>query len=188
MNLMKMMAMKVVRFEGGEISVYDRSMVLVPTETILEFHGILEKKVGRAEADALMREIGKGLTRHSTKRYMGKKKELRPVFQKLTTGDPSIEMGREVFKMSGLGDIYIKEVTKDSGKFVVGTKNSPIAKEHLRTRGRSKEPTCSFLLGIIGGVLDSSKEAEFSASEVRCMATGLSDECIFEFRKLTRPG
>ncbi|HSB47048.1 MAG TPA: 4-vinyl reductase, partial [Candidatus Bilamarchaeum sp.] len=155
---------------------------------LVDFHEILEKKAGREEADSIMLDIGKNLTTTSTKRYIDKKKELRPVFQKLTTGDPSIEMGREVFKMSGLGDIRILEATGNSDKFLVGTKNSPLAKEHLRTRGKSHAPVCSFLMGIICGVLRGSKQAEYSAKEIQCRATGLSDECVFEFRREAHSG
>ncbi|MFN7990669.1 MAG: 4-vinyl reductase [Candidatus Micrarchaeia archaeon] len=180
---MKLLAMKVVRFEAGEISVYGRGMVLVPAETILEFQESLESELGRQEAERIILRIGENLTGKSTKRYIDKRKDLRPIFKKVTTGDPSIEMGREIFKMSGLGDIQILEVTKDADKFVVGTKNSPLAKEHLRTRGKSRAPVCHFLTGIIRGVLKASKDAEYSAVETRCLAMGNSDECVFEFRK-----
>ena len=80
-DLLKMVAMKVVRFEGGEISVYGRGMVLVPAETILQFREALEKEIGTEKADLRMVEIGKGLTVESTKRYVDNRKNLRPVFQ-----------------------------------------------------------------------------------------------------------
>ena len=128
-----------------------------------------------------MFEIGEGLTVESTKRYVSKKKELRPVFQKTTTGDPSIEMGREVFKMSGMGDTRIIEVTKDSDKFVVETKNSPIAQERLKSKGKSQKPTCSFLMGMMSGVLMGSGQSGYDAREVKCKSMGISDECVFEF-------
>ncbi len=184
-DLMKLVAMKVVRFEDGEITVYGRGMVLVPSETILEFHQALVGRIGRAEADSVMLDIGEGLTKKSTRRYIEKKKELRPLFQKVTTGDPSIEMGKEIFKMSGLGDISIVEVTPERDKFVVATR-SPLAKEYLKTRGKSPSPVCSFLMGIVKGVLHASQDAEFSAKEISCLATGRSDQCVFEFRRKAR--
>lgn len=183
LNLMKLIAMKVVRFENGEMTIYDRNMVIVPAEMLVDFREILGNKLGWKEADGLMLEAGRGLTVKSTRRYVDKKKELRPVFQTLTTGDPSIEMGREVFKMSGLGDIRIVEVSPGADKYVIATKNSPLAKEYLRTRGKSDSPACSFLMGIICGVLHGYRDAEFTAKELRCRATGTSDECVFEFRK-----
>jgi predicted hydrocarbon binding protein len=181
LDLMRLIAMKIVKFDDGQITVYGRRMVLVPAETLVSFREILEKEMGVEGADAAMIRAGKDLTVKSTRRYVDKKKELRPVFQKLTTGDPSIEMGKEIFKMSGLGNISILEVTKD--KYLVGTKNSPLANEYLLSRGKSATPVCSFLMGIVCGVLEGYRHEGYSAKELRCRATGTSDECIFEFRR-----
>jgi predicted hydrocarbon binding protein len=176
-----MLAMKVLRFEEGSITIYNRSMILIPSEMIVSLYEIIKEKAGEKEAERIMFQIGEDQTSQSTKRYLDTKKELRPVFSKVTTGDPAIEMGREVLRMSGLGETRIVEVTKDFNKFVVATKNSPVAKEYLRTRGRSGSPVCFFLMGMMHGVLKGMGQLGYTARETRCHATGLANECVFEF-------
>lgn len=189
LNLAKMLAMKVIRFEGGSISIYDRGMVIMPAEMIIKFKELIGEKIGAAEAEKLMFEAGEFQTMTGSKRYIDKKKELRPVFQKVeATGDPSIEMGREVLKMTGMGETKIVEITKDFNKIVVSTANSPIALEYLKTRGKSDKPVCHYLRGIMSGVIAASGQAGYDSSEVRCKATGISNECVFEFvRKQNKP-
>ncbi len=188
LTLAKMLAMKVIKIEEGAISVYGRPMVLIPAETLILFHETLESKVGEEEADRTMFEIGEALTIESTRRYIRKKDELRPVFKKTTTGDPAIEMGREVFRMSGMGDTKIIEVTKNSDKFVVETRNSPVALEYLRSHGKSSKPVCSFLRGMMSGVLCGSGQSGYTSRESKCKAMGVSGECAFEFVRNEKRG
>jgi len=180
----KLLAIKALRMENGSISIFDRSMVIVPTEVLLKLRETIEKRLGSEEADRLMFETGEFQTSSGSVRYLAKKKDLRPFFQQLPmTGDPSIEMGREILKLTGMGDTTICEITKDFNKVVVSTRNSPLAHEYLKTRGKSKRPVCHYLLGIVSGVLGATGQKGYVAKEISCAATGLSDECIFEFKR-----
>jgi predicted hydrocarbon binding protein len=180
--LRKFLAMKVFTMDGGSITLLERGMVLVPSEMLIKFYELMGEKVGDAEARRIMYEAGKHQTATGSVRYLAMKKELAAIFKSLpNTGDPSIEMGREVLKFTGMGDIRIVGIANGGGKIILSTANSPIALEHLKTRGKSQKPVCDYVRGVMGGVLESFYKRKFDSVEVGCMATGLCDGCTFEF-------
>lgn len=183
--LSKFLATKILRFENGNISLLDRSMVIIPVEVLLKMHEDLEKRHGREEADSVIFEAGRFETLTGSVRYLARRNELRTVFSSVPkTGDPSIEMGREALKFMGKGDILIKEVLKDGKKIVLSTVNSPFAVEYLKTRGKSGRPVCHYLRGVMAGVQEAYYKGTYKAAEVSCKATGKSEECIFEFTRV----
>lgn len=183
--LRKFLAMKVLKMDGGSIILFNRGMVVIPSEMLIKFHELIAAKTGDEEARGLMEEAGRYQTSTGSVRYLAMKKELSGVFQNLkNTGDPSIEMGREVLKFTGMGDIKIKGITQGGSKIILSTANSPIALEYLKTRGKSKRPTCDYLKGVMAGVLESFYKKKFKAVETGCQATGLCEECTFEFTTL----
>lgn len=181
----KMMAMGIIRIEdGGTISVFDRGMVIIATEMLIKFHELIEKDMGRAKADELLFEAGRYHLVTGSARFLARKEELRRMFPVVPlTGDPSLEMGRDAIAFLGLGDIRIKEITKDKSKVILSTRNSPVALEYLKTRGKSKGPVCHYIRGAMAGVLEAAYKKQYAAKEIACMATGLCDECIFELRR-----
>lgn len=179
----KLLAVKEIQLENGDFSILGRRMAILPVEMLLKFHELIARRLGKEEADRLMFEAGEFQTLTGSIRFMARKNELRTMFKQLSTGDPGVEMGREVLRLMGLGDIRVKEITKDMGKVVLGTKNSPEAIEHVKTRGKSSGPVCHYERGVLAGVLGAVYGKSYSAEETACVATGLCDECLFELRR-----
>lgn len=181
----KMVAMGIIRIEnGGTISILDRGMFIMATEMLIKFHELVEKDLGSAKADELMFEIGRYQLLTGSPRFVARKDELRRVFpQAPNTGDPALEMGRDAIEFMGMGNIKIREITKDKGKVILSSSNSPVAREFLKTRGKCKEPVCHYLRGVMEGVLEAVYGRQYKSKELACIATGLSQECIFEFIK-----
>lgn len=183
--LSKLLAMKVVKMENGNIDILDRTMVIMPVEVLIKMDEMLKERMDGREADEFMYEAGKFQTSTGSMRYLARKKELATAFKSVsTTGDASIEMGREVLKLTGMGDIRIKEVVNKGEKVVLGIENSPLAVDHLKSRGKSNAPVCHYVKGVLAGVLEAYYQKKYKAVETSCRATGLSKECIFEFRSL----
>ncbi|MFH2101398.1 MAG: V4R domain-containing protein [Candidatus Micrarchaeota archaeon] len=183
-TLLKLLAVKALRIKDGNIHIFERCMVVLPAEMLIKFQEIISKESGDEKAAELMYEAGTYQTLTGSTRYHDKKGQLRSMFKSLNkTGDPSIEMGREVLKMTGMGDTEIVEVTKGFGRIVVKTKNSPIAEEYLKTRGKSKAPICHYLRGIMNGVIQGAGQKGYRSRELECRATGKCDSCVFEFIK-----
>lgn len=182
--LNKLIAIKAMKIEDGSISIFDRGMVILPSEMLVRLQELMQKRLGKEEADKIMFDAGDYQTRTGSVRYLEKKKDLAFLFNRVSaTGDPAIEMGREVLKLTGMGDIQIREITKEKGKIMLATRNSPIALEYLRTRGKSETPVCHYVKGVISGVLHTVYLDEYEGIETVCQATGRSHECVFEFRK-----
>lgn len=180
--LSKFLATKVLKMENGNLSILDRSMVIIPVEVLLKHHENLCESVGRQEADRLVFEAGKFETTTGSVRYLARKEELRTIFPNVSkTGDPSIEMGRETLKFMGKGDIQIREVLNKGQKIVLSNANSPFALEYIKTRGKSEAPVCHYLKGVMCGVMQAFYKKEYTAVERACKATGKSNECVFEF-------
>lgn len=180
----KMVAMGIIRIDAdGTISVFDRGMFIMATEMLIKFHELIEKDLDSAKADELMFEIGRYQLLTGSPRFIAKKDELRRAFpQAPKTGDPALEMGRDAIEFMGMGNITIREITKDRGKVILSCPNSPVAREYLKTRGRSKVPACHYLRGVMEGVLEAVYGRPYESREVACIATGISQECIFEFK------
>ena len=182
--LSKMIALKVLKFNEGNVTVKDRTVVFIPAEILIFLHEEIARECGAPAADKLMFNAGKHQTVTGSTKYFMEKKELRRVFTRVPeTGDPSLEMGREILKFAGWGDTKIRSIGKN--EIILMTKNSPIAKEYLKKNGKSKKPVCHYLAGILEGVVESVYKGKFKAVEKTCSATGMSDVCIFEFRKST---
>lgn len=181
--LSKLLAMKVVKMENGTIDILDRVMVIMPVEVIIRMHEMLKEKIGEEEAQQFLYDAGKFQTSTGSMRYLAKKKELASSFKNVSaTGDASIEMGREILKLTGMGDIRIKEVVNKGEKVVLGIENSPIALDHIKSRGKSSRPVCHYVRGVLAGVLEAYYQKKYISAETSCRATGLSKECVFEFR------
>lgn len=179
----KMVAMGIIRIEdGGTISVFDRGMFIMATEMLIKFHELIEKDLDSAKADELMFEIGRYQLLTGSPRFIARKDELRRAFpQAPKTGDPALEMGRDAIEFMGMGNITIREITKDKGKIILSCSNSPVAREYVKTRGKCKVPVCHYLRGVMEGVLEAVYGRQYKTRELACIATGLSQECIFEF-------
>ncbi len=180
----KMMAMGIVRIdEGGTISVLDRGMFIMATEMLIRTHEMIEEELGRAKADMMLYEIGRYQLKTGSPRFLAKKDELRRIFpQAPKTGDPALEMGRDAIEFMGMGSILIKEITKDKSRIILSSANSPVALEYVKTRGKSKIPVCHYLRGVMEGVLEAVYGRPYQSKEMACIATGLGESCIFEFR------
>ncbi len=179
-----MLALKVLKFEEGRVSVKDRTIVFMPADVLLQMQQELEKKLGREGAESHMFEMGKYQTVTGSIRYFMEKKELSKIFKRVpNTGDPAIEMGREILKFSGWGDTTIQSISREGGEIVLKTEKSPLAEEFIKIRGKSRQPVCHYLRGLLIGVIESVYEGEFVSVERSCKATGLSEHCIFEFRR-----
>ncbi|MEW6722437.1 MAG: 4-vinyl reductase [Candidatus Micrarchaeota archaeon] len=182
--LSRFIATKILRFDNGNLSILDRSMVIIPVEVLIKLHESMTQKFGEAQADEMVYEAGRFETLTGSVRYLARRNELRTVFNTVSkTGDPSIEMGRESLKFMGKGDIIIKEVLNKGEKVVLSTANSPFALEYLKTRGKSPRPVCHYLRGVMAGVQEAYYGHKYAAVEKSCKATGMSADCIFEFRK-----
>ncbi len=181
--LTKFIATKILKMENGNLSILDRSMIIIPVEVLIKLQEDLEQKIGKQEAMELIYNAGKFETLTGSLRYLERKNELRTIFKSVSkTGDPSIEMGRETLKFMGKGDIRINSVI-NKGEKIQLTSNSPFAKEYLGTRGKSAVPVCHYLRGLMCGVMEMFYQNKYESKELACQATGMCRECVFEFTK-----
>ncbi len=184
MTITKLMAMKLLKIENGNISLFGRLGFIMPADAVLSLHESVETRFGKEAADQVVYDTGYYQSSSGSKKYLERKSEIRSAYATpAATGNVSLEMGREMLKITGLGDIMIKEVIDNGRKVVLATPNSPFAIEHLKTRGKSQRPVCHYLRGVMTGVLESYYKGKYSCEEKACLASGLSTECIFEFRK-----
>lgn len=181
-TITKLVAMKELEMENGRIMLLGRSAIFIPAEMLLRLHDLISEEVGLEKADEILFRIGMEQTSGGTSKYMERKKEFATMFKRVSsTGDPGIEMGREMLKFIGVGDMVIKEITKK--RIIVSTQYSPFAHERLKSRGKSKRPVCHYLKGLLHGVIEGVGENKFTGNEISCAAMGLSKECVFEFKK-----
>ncbi len=181
----KMLALNVMKFNEGMITVKGRTVVMMPSEILVFIHEQLREKSGVRMADSVLFNAGKYQTETGSSKYFMEKNELKKIFTRLPmTGDPALEMGREVLKFSGWGDNRISNISDNGNRIVLETHKSPIAEEYLATRGKSKKPVCHYLRGLLEGVIESVYKGKYRSKEVSCRATGLSRTCIFDFKKV----
>ncbi len=184
LTLTKLIAMKELEFKNGRISLLGRSAIFLPAEMMLRLHELIEAESGAEAADRIMVELGREQTVRGSEKYIARKKEFARMLEGVPkTGDAAFEMGREMMKFIGVGEIGIREISKDLHHAILTTSSSPYAYEYLKTRGRSPRPVCHHLKGLLIGVVEGTGNGQYDAKEIACMATGTSGECIFEFRK-----
>jgi predicted hydrocarbon binding protein len=176
----KMLAMKVIKFENGTIDIKGRTVFFMPVDVMLKMQDMVAGAGGKEKSEEILFLAGKYQTLTGSPKYFREKNELKTMFRK---GDPAIEMGREVLKFAGWGDNRFEEITEDGGRVILKTVTSPIASEYLKSKGKSREPVCHYLRGVLAGVVESIFKDEYIARETSCRACGLSSECIFEFVK-----
>jgi len=176
----KMIALRILRFEGGSISIQGRNVVFMPTDVLVRMHAELEE-AGLVDPDQILFRLGRYQTETGSKRYLDARKDIaRSMGSVSMTGDPALERGREVLKFTGWGDTRIESIQEGGRKITLRTIGSPIAKAYLDTRGKSGKPVCHYLRGLLLGVVESVHGPGYSVREVSCKACGTSDECIFE--------
>ena len=181
----KMIALSIVKFDKGTIRVKGRLFAMIPAETLLDMERRLSGMIGKGEAAQFIYECGRHQTKTGAKRYLEDKDMLSRLYQKLpVTGDASMEMGWEALKLAGWGDTRLSEFISKGEKAIATTKNSPIAETYLTVHGKSKEPVCNYLRGLMAGVAESVSGHPYSVVETRCRAMGMTPECVFEFKRL----
>jgi len=182
--LKKMIVLKKINFDKGMITIFGRTVAFMPIEVMLQMHERLDKEMGKQKADEIMYDMGYYQTKSGSTKYMKQKNDMARIYTKLSnTGDPAMEMGRDVLKFTGWGDHQIMEMTPDGKKMIIKTVISPVANEYLKTRGKSKAPVCHYISGILAGVAGAVRDGEYDCKETSCAATGLSANCIFELTK-----
>ncbi len=179
----KMIFAKMVIFGSESINLLGRRVALIPIEVILKMEQDLAGKLGKKEAREFIYNWGKYQTETGSKRYLSNKKALSGMFQRLpATGNPSLELGRNVIRFCGWGDIKILTAKKMGNEMVLEVKKSPFALEYLEKKGKSKGPVCNYLAGIIAGVAKATYKKECVCTEKSCAATGIADSCLFELK------
>ena len=183
--LKRMIVLKKINFENGLITVFGRAVVFMPVEVMLEMYDWSLKECGKKKADTFMYHMGYYQTKSGSGKYMANKSEMSKLFTRLTyTGDPAMEMGRDVLKFTGWGDHQIAEIASDGSKMIIKTIVSPVAKAYLANKGKSKAPVCHYLAGLLAGVAESVRGNKYECKETACAATGMSNACIFELKKI----
>lgn len=112
--LSKMIALNVMKFEEGRISINDRTVVMMPVDVLLRLLDLTAEAVGDERASDILYELGRYQTLTGSGKYLDGKKQLRRFFNTVPmTGDPALEMGREVLKHTGWGDTRIVEISSN---------------------------------------------------------------------------
>jgi len=177
----KMIALKAIEFEDGTIRILGRNVVFMPVDVILKLQKDLEEAVGPEKAREMLYGLGLYQTTTGCVKYLASNEELRGMFPRApNTGNPAMEMGREVLKFSGWGDHKIVEMKDGGKKFVIKTLVSPFAKEYLKSRGKAGAPVCHYICGLLAGVSGGAHGKKYHCTETSCMATGLTESCTFE--------
>jgi len=180
-----MIALSIVKFDKGTVRVRGRLVTMISTDTLLYMERHLSERIGNEEAAQFIYECGLHQTKTGAKRYLQEKGELSRLYQRVpVTGDASMEMGWEVLKLAGWGDTRLGEFIGKGEKAIANTKNSPTAEAYLAEYGKSDRPVCHYLRGLIAGVAESVSGQDYSAVETSCKATGISQECVFELKRI----
>lgn len=187
--LTKLLAMKEMEMKNGRITIFGRSAIFLPAEMMIKLHELIEKESGEDAADRIIRDMGKEQTKGGSRKYLERKREFASMVKKVPhTGDAGMEMGRDMLKFIGMGEIDTSKVNRNPVHVILTTRNSPYAHEYLKIRGKSRKPVCHHLKGLLMGIVEGVGNVEVEANEISCMATGISSECVFEFReKINRP-
>jgi predicted hydrocarbon binding protein len=176
--------MKELEMKDGRITLLGRSAIFLPAEMLIRMHELISVENGTAAADRLLAEIGREQTSRGSGKYSKRTIDFAKIVKRVPhTGDAGLEMGREMLKFIGVGEIEIESIDEKAGKIILTTKYSPYAFEHLKTRGKSDRPVCHHLKGLLSGVLEGTGRTGYEAKEIACLSTGKSDRCIFEFRR-----
>ncbi len=187
LTITKLMATKLLRMEGGNIELFGRLGFIVPAEVVLKMHEDIEKVHGKAEADRIIYEAGVFQTYSGTMKYLENRGRIKTMYSNPSaTGDAALEMAGDMLRLTGLGEMSIGQVIAGGDRIIGRTKSSPFALEHVKTRGKAKGPVCHYLRGVMTGAAKAYYKADFDSLETACMATGVSEECVFEFRKVRR--
>ncbi len=187
LTITKLLATKLLRMEDGNIELFGRLGFIMPAEVVIKLHEEIEAVHGKAEADRIIYEAGVFQTYSGTMKYLENRGKIKTMYSNPSaTGDASLEMARDMLRLTGLGEMSIGKVISGGEKIIGTTKSSPFALEHVKTRGKSKAPVCHYLRGVMTGAAKAYYKADFESAETSCMATGRSDVCVFEFRKIQR--
>ncbi len=187
LTITKLMATKLLRMEEGNIELFGRLGFIMPVEVLLRMHEEIESSHGKEEADRVLFDAGFFQTYSGTLKYLENKKRLSTMYDDpAATGNPSLDMARDMLRLTGLGEMRVRHQVQGGGRIIGSTKNSPFALEYVKTRGKAKAPVCHYLRGIMAGAAKAFYKADFESSETCCVATGMCQECVFEFRMVQK--
>ncbi len=84
-----------------------------------------------------------------------------------------------LLEILGLGAVKIMKAGE--GFATISVKDSIIAEQYLKKKGKSKTSVCDFIAGFLAGTFSFISNSETNAQEKKCLASG-SDACIFEVK------
>jgi len=150
--------------EKGAISFKGVRYLLIRPETLVEFQKGLEERLG-GEAQEILYRGGFTGGQLSTKKY-------KEIFE---YGDDEIaqfmmNMGTQI----GWGNFKLEEFNLEAKRLIVTVTCSPFAVAY----GKSKEPVCHMIRGVMAGMGHTLFGEDFAAVETHCLAKG-DDLCRF---------
>ena len=182
--LNRMLALKLIKFgEEGGITVFGRRAVIIPADFLVKLYVDLEKRVDAKTAKEVLYNAGKNHTTAGASKYLKFRENLRTLFEKVSiTGDPAQEFAQRILKVTGWGEL--KLISNRDKKILLVVDNSPIANAYLEEYGISKEPVCHYIAGLICGALNVIKQRDYNCTEINCLSTGKSKNCVFVAKEI----
>jgi len=157
----KLMMARELRMEEGEISLMGERVQFVPTQIFVE-----ALKNNFETASASQYESAK----------QGVYKWFGEVSKRKNLNDEALWQWQvNIIKLAGWGnpEVVVSGTSEDSERISFVVKNSAVAKDYLRSFGKSKEPVCHLIRGgIAGGANARKNRTDMEVVEKKCIAQG----------------
>jgi len=176
----KLIAMKVLKFNEGELSIFGIPGFIFMANTVGILNHNMEKRFGKDGID-LIYLLGKHQAYMGSSAFLGKygyRKDLN-----------SFNMVIKQSEMIGQGKSEILKFDQKNKILILKNLNSPVAKTIRGLYGIQKKPVCDFYRGATTGCFQAmfDEKNDFLGIETKCIAKG-DPHCVIEVREITSWG
>jgi predicted hydrocarbon binding protein len=159
--LEKLLALRQVKFERGQIFLFGQPDLLIPARGFLK----IQKELVKSGKENLIYESGK---ESGYDWFEGMSKN-----RKMKVTDVA-NWGSDLVTLSGWGIAELKKIKQSEKYMEFNLINSTIAKNY----GKSNEPVCHMFRGLVAGAAEFTFKCKIDAVETKCIAKG---DSICEF-------
>ncbi len=162
----KLLLSRMVEIDDGEFRLFHTNFFL----SSVKGHVFLREEMKKKKSTDVLYSFGECITR-----------DILDYFKSIGGGrEESMKFWLNMINLAGFGEIEIIEMNQ-KGYAVVNCKNSPIAKEYLKSK--KQDMVDEVLCGIIGGFFKEWFNMKIACEEVSCVAKG-NKSCQFAVRKV----
>lgn len=160
--------------ESGHATLFDEYLFLIPPFVVVELQERLADRVGQAEMEELMVDLGRYQVRQSADRH-DKKYDLNSM-----TKERILDYFENIWNILGWGNTEIVQLDRKDGSMRVAVKEPTLPAEYHKYHDEpAEQPICHFFRGMITEAFNLLFDGTPEIRETSCAAVD-GDRCVFE--------